>query len=311
MIILLLMRLLQVIPVLFVVTTATFFLLRAAPGGPFDNEKRVSADMLERLNDYYGLNEPLFSQYLQYMGNLLRGDLGPSFRYPAHSVNDLILTGLPISLELACYALLFALFVGIAVGSLASSAQGTWRDHAPMAAAMMGICVPALLLGPVLILVFGVYLQWLPPSGWGITWSDRILPTVTLGSAYAAYIARLTRGGMLEVINQEFVRTAYSKGMPAPYVLFRHVMKTGLLPVVSFLGPAIAGLISGSFIVETLFHIPGLGRFFVQAAFNRDYTTVLGTTLFYAALIFTFNMLADGIAAWMDPRARDNATRSQ
>ena len=303
-------RLLQAIPVLFVVTTATFFLLRAAPGGPFDAEKRISSDMLERLNDYYMLNEPLLDQYLSYMSNLLRGDLGPSFRYPAHTVNDLIITGLPISLELAFYALLFALFVGIPAGVSAATAPNTWRDHVPMATAMIGICVPALLLGPLLILLFGVYLQWLPTAGWGITWSDRILPTITLGSAYAAYIARLTRGGMLEVINREFVRTAYAKGMPTSRVLPRHVMKSGVLPVVSFLGPAIAGLISGSFVVETLFHIPGLGRFFVQAAFNRDYTTVLGTTLFFAALIFTFNMLADGIAAWMDPRIRQNAKRS-
>lgn len=304
-----LVRLLQAVPVLFVVATATFFLLRIAPGGPFDNEKRVSADMLERLNDYYQLNESLFNQYLIYMGNLLRGDLGPSFRYPAHTVNDLILSGLPISLELACYALLFALLIGVPAGLIAATAPNTWRDYTSMTVAMIGICVPAFLLGPILILVFGVYLQWLPVAGWGITWSDRILPTITLGSAYAAYIARLTRGGMLEMLNQEFIRTAYGKGLPHIVVLLRHALIGGLLPVVSFLGPAIAGLLSGSFIVETLFHIPGLGRFFVQAAFNRDYTTVLGTTLFFASLIFIFNMLSDAIATLMDPRIREHAKR--
>lgn len=304
-------RLLQAIPVLFIVATTTFFLLRVAPGGPFDNEKRVSQDMQERLNDYYQLNEPLVTQYFQYLHNLLRGDLGPSFRYPAHSVNDLILSGLPVSLELAFYALLFALFIGISAGISAAMAPNTWRDHLPMGAAMVGICLPAFLLGPLMILLFGIYLQWLPVSGWGVSWTDRILPTVTLGSAYAAYIARLTRGGMLDIVNQEFIRTAYAKGLPATHVLLRHALRGGLLPVVSFLGPALAGLVSGSFVVETLFHIPGLGRFFVQAAFNRDYTMVLGTTLFFAGLIFLFNMLSDSIATWMDPRVRHRAVHSK
>lgn len=301
-------RLAQAIPVLFLVASATFFLLRIAPGGPFDSEKRISADMQERLRDYYQLNEPVFVQYLEYMGNLLQGDLGPSFRYPTHSVNELIATSLPISLELAGYALLFALGIGVLAGIIAAVSPNTWRDHLPMGAAMIGICVPSFILGPLLILLFGVYLQWLPVAGWGITWTDRVLPTVTLGSAYAAYIARLTRGGVLDLVNQEFVRTAYAKGLTPTHVMTRHVLKGGLLPVVSFLGPAIAGLISGSFVVETLFHIPGLGRFYVQAAFNRDYTMVLGTTLFFATLIFMFNLLSDSVASWMNPRTRHHAS---
>ena len=295
-------RLIQAIPVLLVVITASFFLLRAAPGGPFDSERRVSPEVEARLMAHYKLDQPLHLQYFHYLGSLLRGDLGPSFRYPTRSVGEIIGGGLPQTFALACYALLFALLCGIAAGVVAALRPNAWSDHLPMAAAMIGICMPSFLLGPLLILGFGIGLDWLPISGWGETPLDRVLPSITLGSAYAAYIARLTRGGMLEVLAQDFIRTARAKGLPPSTVILRHGLRNALLPVVAFSGPAVAGLISGSFVVETLFQIPGIGRFYVQAAFNRDYTLVMGGTIFFAALIVLFNLLSDILAAWLDPR---------
>jgi oligopeptide transport system permease protein len=299
-----LLRLLQAIPVLLVVITATFFLVRFAPGGPFDQERAVTPEVKRALEAQYNLDQPLFAQYGAYLGDLVQGDLGPSFKYPGRSVNELIAAGFPATAELGLYALLFAVIIGMAAGVMAALRPNTWRDYLPMSAAMIGICAPTLLLGPLLVLVFGIWLEWLPVSGWGELPGDKILPSVTLGAAYAAYVARLTRGGMLEVLSQDYIRTARAKGLPERVVIFKHALRGGVLPVVSFLGPAFAGLLSGSFVVETVFQIPGLGRFFVQAAFNRDYTMILGTTTFLAALIIIFNLLSDIVAAWLNPRVR-------
>jgi oligopeptide transport system permease protein len=189
-------------------------------------------------------------------------------------------------------------------GLMAALKPNTWRDYVPMSLAMIGICMPTLLLGPLLVLVFGIELEWLPVSGWGDVPGDKVLPSLTLGAAYAAYVARLTRGGMLEVLSQDYIRTARAKGLPERVVIFKHALRGGIIPVVSFLGPAFAGLLAGSFVVETVFQVPGLGRFFVQAAFNRDYTMILGTTTFLAALIIIFNLLSDVLAAWLNPRVR-------
>ncbi len=299
-----LIRLLQGIPVLLVVVTITFFLVRAAPGGPFDAERSLPPEVLENLEQRYNLGAPPCRQYLDYLGGLLRGDLGPSFRYPNRSVNELIATGFPITLELALYAILVAVIIGVLAGLLAAVRRGTWLDHLPMGLAMTGICLPSFLLGPLLVLVFGIALEWLPVSGWGYAPGDKILPSITLGAAYAAYIARLTRGGMLEVLGQDYIVTARAKGLSMPVVLMRHALRGGLAPVVAFLGPAIAGLLTGSFVVETIFQIPGLGRFYVQAAFNRDYTMILGTTILLSALVILFNIVADLLGAWMNPRLR-------
>ena len=296
------LRLLQSLPVFLVVVTATFFLLRIAPGGPFDSERRVTAAVEAQLLAHYRMDQPLYRQYLEYLGNLIRGDLGPSFRYPTRSVGEIIASGLPQTLQLACLALIFALLTGVIAGMIAALYVNSWRDHAAMAVAMVGICMPSFLIGPLLILVLGIYLDLLPVSGWGQRPLDWLLPSITLGSAYAAYIARLTRGGLLETINRDFVRTGYAKGLLPSAVLIRHCLRSALLPVISFLGPAVAGLISGSFVVETLFQIPGIGRFYVQAAFNRDYTMVMGTTVFFAALIILCNMLSEIALAWLDPR---------
>ncbi len=298
-------RMLQAIPVLLVVITVTFFLIRLAPGGPFDSEKAVIPEVQAALEAQYRLNLTLFQQYASYLGDLSHGNLGPSFKYPGRSVNELIAAGFPVTAELAFYALLVALVIGGIAGVVASLKPNSVQDYIPMSVAMIGICMPSLLLGPILILIFGIYLDWLPVSGWNDSPGDKILPAVTLGSAYAAYIARLSRAGMLEVMSQDYIRTARAKGLPEWQVISRHALRGGMIPVIAFLGPAFAGLLSGSFVVETIFQIPGLGRFYVQAAFNRDYTMILGSTIFLATLIVFFNLLSDIVAAWMNPRLRD------
>jgi len=297
-------RLLVAVPVLIVVASLTFFLVRLAPGGPFDSEKAVSPQVLKNLNEVYNLNAPLYEQYFDYMANALTGDFGPSFRYPGRSVSEMILTGLPVTFELAFYAIVFAVFLGLIAGIVAAVKKNTALDYIPMAIAMLGICMPTFLLGPLLVLIFGLNLEIMPVSGWDTLPGDKVLPAITLGAAYAAYIARLSRGGMLETLNQDYVRTARAKGLSEFKVVMVHAIRGGLIPVLAFLGPAIAGLIGGSFVVETIFQIPGLGRFYVEAAFNRDYTMILGTTIFFSALIIFFNLLSDIAVAVFNPQAR-------
>lgn len=297
-------RLLQALPVLATVITATFFLIRQAPGGPFDEEKPVIPAVKRALEAKYNLDLPIWEQYLSYLGGLLKGDMGPSFKFPGWQVEDIILSGLPTTAELAVYALLIALVVGVLAGVFASLKPNTSQDYIPMSLAMIGICMPTFMLGPLLVLIFGIYLEWLPVSGWGDLLGDKILPSITLGAAYAAYVARLSRGGMLEVMSQDYIRTARAKGLPEWVVVTKHAMRGGLIPVVAFLGPAFAGLLAGSFVVETIFQIPGLGRFYVQAAFNRDYTLILGMTVFFSTLIILFNLLSDMLAIWLNPKLR-------
>lgn len=297
-----LFRILQAIPVLLIVITVTFALVHAAPGGPFDSEKKVSPEILKNLNERYNLNAPVYEEYLDYLSSLLQGDLGPSFKYVNRSVTEMILTGLPSTLELGLYAIMIALMIGISAGLLAAVRPNTWIDYVCMSISMLGICLPSFLMGPLLVVVFGIWLEWLPVSGWGDSRWDWVLPSFTLGFAYAAYIARLTRGGMLEILSQDFIRTARAKGLSEARIVLKHALKGGLLPVVTFLGPAFAGLLSGSFIIETIFQIPGIGRLYVQAAFNRDYTIIMGTTIFFSVLIVVFNLLSDIIAATLNPR---------
>lgn len=298
------LRALQAIPVVFVVIAITFFLVRLAPGGPFDDEKAVLPEVKAALEAQYRLDQPMLSQFGAYLGDLAKGDLGPSFKYPGRDVNELIEAGLPVTAELGLYALLVAVIIGGLAGIIASLKPNTAQDYIPMSAAMLGICMPSFLLGPLLILIFGIYLDWLPVAGWGDIPGDKILPAITLGSTYAAYVARLSRAGMLEVLSQDYIRTARAKGLPEWRIVTGHALRGGMTPVVAFLGPAFAALLSGSFVVETIFEIPGLGRFYVQAAFNRDYTMILGSTVFLASLIVLFNLLSDILAAWMNPRLR-------
>jgi oligopeptide transport system permease protein len=302
-------RLLQTIPVLLIVATLTFFMIRLAPGGPFDAEKNVTPEIQKNLESYYHMINPdgsrrnLGLQLLDYLGNLLKGDLGPSFKYPNRTVNELIGESFPISAELGFWAMLVALAFGLTAGIIASLRPNSISDYVASSLAMAGICVPTFVLGPLLVLVFALRLGWTHVAGWD-DWIDRILPALTLGGVYAAYIARLTRGGMLEILSQDFIRTAYAKGASRLRVILRHSMRGGLLPVISYLGPTIAGVITGSFVVEVIFQIPGLGRYFVNAAFNRDYTMVLGAVLFYATLIVLFNLLVDIVLVWMNPRLK-------
>jgi len=297
-------RLLQAIPVLLVVITMTFLLVHSAPGGPFSADKAVPAEVLEALEAQYNLNQPLWQQYISYLSDVVRGDMGPSFKYPGRSVNELIYSGLGTTAELGFYAMLVAIFIGVIAGVTASMRPNTMQDYVPMTAAMIGICMPSFLLGPLLVLIFGIHLDWLPVSGWNQIPGDKILPAITLGTGYAAYIARLSRGGMLEVLSQDYIRTARAKGLSEFLIIGKHALRGGLIPVVAFLGPAFAGLLGGSFVVETIYQIPGLGRFYVQAAFNRDYTMILGTTVFFATLIIVFNLLSDMLAVWLNPKLR-------
>lgn len=301
----LLSRIAQAVPVLLVVVTATFFLVHAAPGGPFSADKAVPPEVIEALEAQYKLDQPVWRQYISYLGDILSGDFGPSFKYPGRSVNELIMAGIPITAELAFYAMLVALGIGILSGVGAAMRPNTLQDYAPMTLAMIGICMPSFLLGPLLVLVFGIELEMVPVSGWSDIPGDKILPSITLGTGYAAYIARLSRGGMLEILSQDFIRTARAKGLSESTVIIKHALKGGLIPVIAFLGPAFAGLLAGSFVVETIFQIPGIGRFYVQAAFNRDYTLILGMTIFLSTLIIIFNLISDLISIWLNPKLRD------
>jgi len=296
-------RLLHAVPVLLAVVTLTFLLIRLAPGGPFTNERAYPPEALQRLNAHYGLDAPLVTQYVRYLKNIARGDLGPSLKYTNRTVNGIIAQAFPVSLELGAWALLVAIALGVPAGILAARRPNTLCDYLPMGLAMTGICIPSFVLGPLLIIAFSLGLGWFNASGWA-TPLDRVLPAITLGAAYAAYLARLTRGSMLEVLPQDFIRSARAKGLPEFQVITRHALRNALLPVVSFLGPAAAGLITGSFVVETVFRIPGLGTMFVTGAFNRDYTLVLGLVVFYGTIVVLFNALVDLAIALLDPRTR-------
>lgn len=294
-------RLLWMVPTLWVVATVTFFLMRVAPGGPFMSEKEIPPEIRQAIEARYGLDRPLGEQYLTFLGNTARLDFGPSYRNPSRTVREMIAAGFPVSLELGLEALLFALLVGIPAGVIAALRQNKAVDHAVMGTSLLGVSLPDFVLGPLLIFVFALNLAWLPPALWEGP-AHRILPAITLGSVYVAYIARLTRSGMLEVVRQDWIRTARAKGLPESVVVVRHALKGALLPVVSFLGPAAARLVTGSIVVEKIFAIPGLGRYFVDGAFNRDYTLVMGVVLFYAALLILLNLVVDVMYSVLDPR---------
>ena len=296
-------RLLETIPVLFIIITGSFFMIRLAPGGPFDSERRMTPEVQRNLNAYYGYDKPLYVQYFRYMAKLAHGDLGPSTKNASHTVNELIGESFPISLELGCYAILVAMVIGITAGIIASLRPNTATDYVPMSLAMAGICLPTFVLGPLLVLVFALWLKWFNPSGWYEP-ADRVLPALTLGIFYAAYLARLTRGGMLEILSQDYIRTARAKGAGELRVILKHALRGGMLPVVSFLGPALAGIISGSFVVETIFQIPGIGRSFITSALNRDHSMIMGTVIFFAVLIIAFNLLVDVLQVFLNPRLR-------
>jgi oligopeptide transport system permease protein len=296
-------RALGAVPTLLVLLTIAFFMIRMAPGGPFDAERRLPPEIEANLNQKYHLDEPLYQQYGRYVWNIARGDFGPSFQYRDLTVNQLIADGFPVSLRLGLLAMGVALLFGIGLGTLAALRQNRVTDYSVMGIAMLGISIPNFVLAPLLILALAVYLDWLPAGGLD-TWRHYLLPVLALAMPQMAYIARLMRGSMIEVLRSNFVRTARAKGLPTHLVLFRHALPAALVPVVSFLGPATAGIITGSVVIETVFGIPGLGRYFVQGALNRDYTLVMGVVLFYGVLIIIFNFLVDLLYAWLDPRVK-------
>ena len=299
-------RLLTYIPVLLVVVIITFLMIHAAPGGPFDAERVASPEIIEKLNEAYDLDKSIHVQIYNYLLNAIQGDFGPSFKYPGRSVSELIMSGLPTTIELAFYSILFALFLGVISGLVASLNPGKILDIIPMSISLLGICIPSIILGPILVLIFGIWYEVLPVYGWGDNPGDKILPTITLGTAYAAIFARLTRGGMLEILGQDFIRTARAKGLSELRIILVHALRGGILPVISFLGPAIAGLLAGSFVVETIFQINGVGRFYVQAAFNRDYMMILGTSILFTFMTLTFVLISDIIASFLNPTLRDS-----
>ena len=303
---LILKRLLTYIPVLLVVIVITFLMIHAAPGGPFDAERVASPEIIEKLNEAYNLDKPLYTQIYNYLSNAIQGDFGPSFKYPGRSVSELIMSGLPTTIELAIYSILFAIFLGVISGLVASLNPGKLLDIIPMSISLLGICIPSIILGPILVLIFGIWYEVLPVYGWGDNPGDKILPTITLGTAYAAIFARLTRGGMLEILGQDFIRTARAKGISEMRIVLVHALRGGILPVISFLGPAIAGLLAGSFVVETIFQINGVGRFYVQAAFNRDYMMILGTSILFTFMTLSFVLISDILATFLNPTLRDS-----
>jgi oligopeptide transport system permease protein len=298
-------RLLIAIPTLFVIITIAFFLMRVAPGGPFNLERPLEAKVMENLNRIYHLNEPLWKQYLFYLGNLFRGDFGPSFIYRDFSVAQLFKAGLPVSVQLGAGALILALGVGTVLGSIAALRQNSPTDYSVVGLATLGITIPTFVIAPLLSLIFGVWLGWLPAGGWGNgALANKILPIVTLALPQIAIVTRLTRGSMIEALRSDHVRTAQAYGLSVRSVVIKHALRSAILPVVSYAGPAAAALLTGSVIVETIFGVPGIGRYFVQAALNRDYTLVMGTVIVIAIFIIVFNLVVDLLYAVIDPRVR-------
>ncbi|MDD5392687.1 MAG: oligopeptide ABC transporter permease OppB [Thiothrix sp.] len=298
-------RLLGALPTLLVIITLAFFLIRLAPGGPFDSERPVPAEIAANLERAYHLDQPLPVQYGYYLLNVVQGDFGPSFKYKDHSVSELIAQGFPVSLQLGAFAMLLALLVGIPAGMLAAMNQNRPLDYTVMALAMTGITIPNFVMAPLLALVFGVFLHWLPVAGWQEgSWKAVVLPVIALALPQIAYAARMMRASMLETLGSPHIRTAFAKGLPLRLVLWRHVLKGALLPLISWLGPATAAIVTGSVVIEQIFGIPGIGRHFVQGALNRDYTLVMGVVVFYGVLIIAMNLLVDVVYGLVDPRVR-------
>jgi len=296
-------RILGAIPTLFIILTISFFMMRLAPGGPFDRERKVPAEVEANMLKAYHLDEPLWQQFMRYLNGLAHGDFGPSFKYKDFSVTELIAQGFPTSLQLGGLAMAAAIVIGLALGIWAAFRQNSLIDYFSMGVSMLGIAVPSFVIAPTLTLVFGLVLGLVPVGGWGKP-EHYILPVVALCLPQIAAIARLTRASMIETLSSNFVRTARAKGLPEFVTITRHALRAALLPVVSYLGPAIAGIITGSVVVEQIFSIPGIGRYFVQGSLNRDYTLVMGVTVFYGALIIFCNLLTDLLYGFLDPKVR-------
>ena len=296
-------RFLSMMLVLWVIVTATFVLMHAIPGGPFTAEKALPEAVLKNIEARYHLNDPLSKQYTDYLGNLLQGDLGPSFKYESRTVNEIIAESFPVSAELGMVAVSLSVLIGIPAGMAGALYQNRWPDHLVMLLATFGISVPSFILATILIYIFALWLNLLPAAMWGSP-EFVVLPAIALAGMPTAFIARLTRSSMLEVLSLDYIRTARAKGLSPFTILWRHALKNALLPVVTYLGPMIAAIFTGSFVIESIFAIPGLGRHFVTSIYNRDYTVILGITIFYSVILVFMNFFVDLTYVWLDPRIK-------
>lgn len=298
-------RILGIIPTLFIIITLAFFVIRLAPGGPFDEEQALPPEIKANLEAAYGLDQPVWKQYLRYLRGLAHGDFGPSFKFKDFTVTELIAQGLPISLGIGVSAVVLGLLVGVPLGTFAALKQNSAADYTTMAIVGLGISVPNFVVAPLLQILFGLEWRLLPVAGWESgEFRYLVLPVAALSFGIIAYVGRLTRGSMLEVLRSNFVRTARAKGLPEHLVVWRHALRPALLPVVSWLGPAFAFVVTGSLVVETVFGLPGSGKYLVQGAINRDYSLVMGMIVVYGSLIVACNLIADLIYGWLDPRVR-------
>ncbi|WP_408900833.1 oligopeptide ABC transporter permease OppB [Photobacterium piscicola] len=298
-------RIFEAIPTLLVLITISFFLMRFAPGNPFTSDRPLPPEVLANIEAKYGLDKPVFEQYTTYLGNIVQGDFGPSFKYKDFTVNELVSKALPVSAKIGFFAFIFALVMGVSVGTLAALKQNTWLDYTIMSTAMAGVVMPSFILAPVLIYIFAINLQWLPAGGWQDgSLKFVILPMLGMALLYVATFARITRGSMIETLNSNFIRTARAKGLSYRHIILKHALRPALLPVVSYMGPAFVGIITGSVVIETIFGLPGIGKLFVNAAFNRDYSLVLGVTILIGSLTIIFNAIVDIVLAMIDPKIR-------
>ncbi|OXE36713.1 MAG: oligopeptide transporter permease [Phenylobacterium zucineum] len=296
-------RLLVALPTLFLVVTIAFFMMRAAPGSPFDLDRRLSPEIEQNVKAKYGLDKPVAAQYVDYVVDVLHGDFGPSLKYKDKSVLQILQENYQVSLILGVSAMTLASVTGLSLGVMAALRQNGWFDYGVMGVAILGVCIPTFVTAPLLVLIFGSGLQWLPNGGWnGGEIQNLVLPVFVLALPQIAIISRFTRAGMIEVLSSNYVRTARAKGLPIHRIVTHHVLRAAILPLVNYLGPASAGLMTGSLVVEKIFALPGLGKFFVISAMQRDYTVVMGMVIFYAALVLFMNLLADLVVAALDPR---------
>ncbi len=298
-------RFLGLIPTLLIIVTISFFIIRVAPGGPFARERAIPAQILQNILKKYHMDEPLWKQYGRYLFDAVRGDLGPSFRMKDFDVTTLVMRSLPNSMVLGVMALSLALVLGISAGIISATRQNTVADYASMAVAIIGVSIPLFVVGPILIFIFALRLKWFPTSGWfmaGAGWQTIVLPVITLSLPNFAYLARLSRASILEVLRSDYVRTARAKGLGESTIMVRHILKGAMLPVVSYLGPAFAAIVTGTVVVETIFRVPGLGLFFIQSALNRDYTLIMGTVIVYSVVLLIMNFVVDIVYGIMDPR---------
>jgi oligopeptide transport system permease protein len=298
-------RIVEAIPTLFVLITLSFFLMRFAPGNPFSSERALPPEVIANINAKYGLDKPVSQQYLIYLSDIVQGDFGPSFKYKDYSVNELVASALPVSAKVGVAAFIFTIIFGVGIGTIAALRQNSWVDYVIMATSMLGVVMPSFVLAPVLIYLFSIHLGWFPAGGWQDgSLQYMALPVIGMSLLYVATFARITRGSMIETLNSNFIRTARAKGLSYSYIVLRHALKPALLPVVSYMGPAFVGIITGSVVIETIFGLPGIGKLFVNAAFNRDYSLVMGITILIGFLFILFNAVVDILLAFIDPKIR-------